>query len=380
VNRIVPGLAALVIGAAALAQGANAPTDKTHANAPARNKFFGDWPAGTDPREVGKRVAEAFIPVPNMEMPSHGPKALHYSHVATWTGALQFAKLTGDKDLLKRLVDRFEPFLAVNAEGVPFTDHVDGAVFGSLPLELYLQEPRFRYRVMGLAFADAQWDQPLPGTGGLGGLTRQTRWWIDDMYMITALQLQAYRVTGDAKYLERTADEMVAYLKKLQQPTGLFFHAPDVPFYWGRGDGWVAVGMTELLRELPPEHRHHKYVLAAYRKMMAALLSHQAGSGMWRQLIDRPESWEESSSTAMFTYAFVMGVKRGWLPEETYGPAARKAWIALVGFLTPDGLLREVCVGTGKKNDLQHYLDRPRVTGDTHGQAPVLWSADALLR
>jgi rhamnogalacturonyl hydrolase YesR len=114
--------------------------------------------------------------------------------------------------------------------------------------------------------------------------------------------------------------------------------------------------------------------------MMAALLSHQAGSGMWRQLIDRPESWEESSSTAMFTYAFVMGVKRGWLPEETYGPAARKAWIALVGFLTPDGLLREVCVGTGKKNDLQHYLDRPRVTGDTHGQAPVLWSADALLR
>ena len=39
-----------------------------------------------------------------------------------------------------------------------------------------------------------------------------------------------------------------------------------------------------------------------------------------------------------------------------------------------------VAAGTGKRNDLQHYLNRPRVAGDTHGQAPMLWSANALLR
>jgi unsaturated rhamnogalacturonyl hydrolase len=344
-------------------------------DAGAQNRHFTDWPAGTDPREIGKRVAERFVVTPNMEMPSHGPKALHYSHVATWTGALQFAQVTNDAELRRRLVDRFEAFMPPNGEGIPRTNHVDAAVFGALPLELYMQEHLFRYRLMGLTFADAQWDQPLPD-----GLTRQTRWWIDDMYMITALQLAAYRATGDRKYLERTAEEMLAYLRKLQQPAGLFFHAPDVPFYWGRGDGWVAVGLTELLRDLPAKHKARKPVLAAYRKMMAALLAHQAGNGMWRQLIDKPESWEETSSTAMFTYAFVSGVKNGWLPEDTYGPAARKAWIALVGYLTPEGLLREVCIGTGKRNDIQHYLNRPRATGDTHGQAPMLWSATALLR
>jgi ABC-type Mn2+/Zn2+ transport system ATPase subunit len=74
----------------------------------AQSKYFGDWPAGTDPREVGKRVVEAFIPVADMEMPSHGPKALHYSHVGTWTGALQYAQLIQDKDLTRRLVDRFD--------------------------------------------------------------------------------------------------------------------------------------------------------------------------------------------------------------------------------------------------------------------------------
>ena len=360
---------ALLLGAA-LAWSAGALVD-----AVAGDKYFGGWPAGTDPRDVGKRVVERFIPSPPMTMPSHGNEALHYAQVATWTGSLQFAALTKDEDLRKRLVARFDPFLAPNALHVPRTNHVDPAVFGSLPLELYLQESMPAYRTLGLAYADAQWDNPLPD-----GLSNQTRWWIDDMYMITALQLQAYRATGESKYLERTAREMVAYLQKLQQPNGLFFHAPDVKYYWGRGDGWVAVGMAEMLRDLPQKHPQRKAILASYRKMMATLLSHQAENGMWRQLIDHPESWEESSSTAMFTYAFVTGVKNGWLPEETYGPAARKAWIALVGYLTPDGDLREVCVGTGKRDSLQYYLDRPRAVGDGHGQAPMMWSATALLR
>ena len=341
----------------------------------AQNSYFGDWPAGSDPREVGRRVAERFIPTPHMEMPGHGPQALHYSHVATWVGALQFAGVTGDQALMSRLVARFEPFLATDAPRVPRSNHVDADVFGALPLELYRQTHRYQYRLMGLAFADGQWDDPLPD-----GLSNQTRWWIDDMYMITALQLQAFRATGDVKYRDRAAREMAAYLRKLQQPNGLFFHAADVPFYWGRGDGWVAVGMAEMLRDLPEKHALRKPILAAYRRMMATLLSYQAQNGMWRQLIDHPESWEETSSTAMFTYAFVTGVKNGWLAEASYGPAARKAWIALTGYLTPDGDLREICVGTGKKNDLQYYLDRPRAVGDGHGQAPMLWSATALVR
>jgi rhamnogalacturonyl hydrolase YesR len=345
------------------------------ATAFAQGKHFSDWPAGTDPREVGKRVAERFLPTAHMEMPSHGNRALHYAHVATWVGALQFAQVTKDDELRQRLVTRFDPFLQAGALHVPRTNHVDAAVFGQLPLELYMQERQFRYRVMGLAFADAQWDTPTPD-----GLTVQTRWWIDDMYMITALQLQAYRATGDAKYLERAAREMVAYLDKLQEPNGLFFHAPDVKHFWGRGDGWVAVGMTEMLRELPAKHAARKPIMAAYRRMMATLLTWQADSGMWRQLIDNAQSWPESSSTAMFTYAFVTGVKNGWLAEDTYGPAARKAWVALVGHLTPEADLREVCVGTGKRDSVQYYLDRPRVAGDAHGQAPMLWSATALSR
>jgi hypothetical protein len=39
-----------------------------------------------------------------------------------------------------------------------------------------------------------------------------------------------------------------------------------------------------------------------------------------------------------------------------------------------------VCEGTNKLNNLEYYLLRKRRTGDFHGQAPLLWTAAALLR
>jgi rhamnogalacturonyl hydrolase YesR len=82
----------------------------------------------------------------------------------------------------------------------------------------------------------------------------------------------------------------------------------------------------------------------------------------------------------MFTFAMVTGVKNGWLDAKTYGPAARRAWLALVGYIDQNADVTSVCAGTNKLNDLAYYLARPRRTGDLHGQAPVLWSASALLR
>src|SRR5690606_25679311 len=102
-------------------------------------------------------------------------------------------------------------------------------------------------------------------------------------------------------------------------------------------------------------------------------------TGMWRQLLDDPSVWAESSGTAMFCYAMVLGVKKGWLSENKFGPIVRKAWLALVGQLTEEGDVRNVCEGTNKKNDRQYYLDRRRLVGDMHGQAPMLWTAFALL-
>jgi rhamnogalacturonyl hydrolase YesR len=101
---------------------------------------------------------------------------------------------------------------------------------------------------------------------------------------------------------------------------------------------------------------------------------------LWRQLLDQPDAWPETSGSAMFDYALVTGVKHGWLDGKSYGPAARKAWLGLVKCLDQEANLREVCVGTDKGQSREFYLQRPRETGNLHGQAPMLWTAGALLR
>jgi unsaturated rhamnogalacturonyl hydrolase len=350
--------------------------------------YFTTWPKGASPEEVGKRVAARFVASPygNFGRTSP-PKSITYPETCTWYGSLTFALATGDKELQGELVKRFQPLLNERKDLIPVPDHVDFTVFAAVPLELFIQTRDQRYRMVGQEMADKQWGEPF-GQGATEeawanqrkGLTWQTRLWIDDMFMITAAQAQTYRATGDRKYIDRAAKEMVVYLDELQKPNGLFYHAPDVPFFWGRGNGWMAAGMSELLRSLPEDHPDRPRILLGYRTMMASLLKYQGADGMWRQLIDHPESWQETSCTGMFTFAFITGVKYGWLDGSTYGPAARKGWLGLVKYIDANADVHDVCEGTSKKNDLQYYLDRKRNVGDFHGQAPVLWCASAFLR
>ena len=355
----------------------------------AESSNFSSWPEGKSPKEVGERVAKHFVGSPHQNFGRPGkPNKITYPEVCAWYGALTFAKVTNDDGLKQQLVKRFEPLFGEEREYVPAPVNVDATVFCAVPFELYIQTKDKRYLDMAQPMADKQWGepnsraatQPIVADAIQRGLSWHTRLWIDDMFMITAAQTQAYRATGDKKYVERAAKEMAFYLDKLQQPNGLFYHAPDVPFFWGRGDGWMAAGMSELLRSLPEDNPDRPRIVKGYKLMMESLLKYQDENGMWHQLIDDPKSWPETSSTGMFAFAFITGVKNGWLDESTYGPAARKAWIGLSGYINDNADVREVCEGTNKKNDRQYYLDRKRNVGDMHGQAPVLWCATALLR
>jgi len=340
--------------------------------------FFTNWPANAAPSEVGNRIAENFLDRKfRFETnPAKSHLGLIYPEACTWYGALTVAELSANRELTSQLIAKFDPFL--NSEGAQHINrsaHVDYRLIGIVPLQIYMENNDPRCLELGLSLADAQWTNTTAD-----GITAEARYWIDDMYMIPAVQAQAFRATGNPTYLDHAALAMAAYFDRLQQSNGLFFHGTNAPFYWGRGNGWMAAGSAELLRSLPSDHPGRMRLLEGYRKMMAALLANQSEDGMWRQLIDKPGSWPETSGTAMFTFAFVTGVKEGWLDAETYGPAARKAWLALVGYLDSDGNIREVCVGTNKGQSEQFYLERPRVTGDLHGQAPMLWTASALLR
>ena len=342
-----------------------------------------DFPAGFTPEEVGKRIVNQYL-TRDLTQNEKRPY-VYYPSVCTWVGSLWFADAIDDYQLYDQLVERFEPLFSTDSDKLPVPNHVDHNVFGSIPLEIYLKTKDKKHKDMGLVYADSQWTLPESANDKQKEWAKkkyswQTRLWIDDMFMITAVQAEAYLATGDRRYIDRAAAEMVLYLDELQRPNGLFYHTPSVPFYWGRGNGWMAVGMSELLRVLPGENPHRTVIMQAYKKMMATLIQYQAEDGMWRQLIDDPESWKETSCTGMFLYAFITGVKNGWLDEKTYGAAARKGWLTLVTYINENDEIAEVCQGTGARNDYQYYIDRERITGDMHGQAPVVWCAYALAR
>lgn len=353
------------------------------------NKYFEAWPKEQSPKEIGTRVSNRFIESAHF---NYGfklrPKQIYYPEVCTWYGALRFAEACNDKKMVGKLVDRFEPLFSNEKDLIPPANHVDNTVFGAVPLELFIQTKQNKYLDLGISIAEQQWTLPDSMKNNIEaancaskGLTWQTRMWIDDMFMITAVQSQAFRATKNNKYIDWAAKEMIVYLDSLQQKNGLFYHAPDVPFYWGRGDGWMAAGMSILLNELPKKHPARVRILDGYKKMMATLLKYQDEKGMWHQLIDKPDlSWPETSCTGMFTFAFITGVKSGILDAKVYGPAARKGWLALIKYIDENADIHEVCEGTNKKNDLQYYLDRKRNTGDMHGQAPILWCAAAMLK
>ena len=336
----------------------------------AQKSMLKDFPEGSTPEEIGKRLAYRFL---TEKHALHIGKWIGYPETFYWNGALRYAYLAKDKELLNRLQDKFEPLFTEEKALQPIMNHVDVNMFGSLPLELYLVTKDKKYWYLGLPYADSQWKVPANAKPeekewAEKGYSWQTRLWIDDMYMITIVQTRAYKVTKDKKYIDRAAKEMVMYLD-----------APDVPYYWGRGNGWMAAGMTELLQCLPKNHKDRPRILEGYRTMMESLKKYQNPEGLWNQLIDQSDCWTETSGSAMFTFAFIKGVKNGWLNAEEYAPAARKAWIALVSYLNDKNQVREICVGTNKKNSKQYYYDRPRRTGDYHGQGPYLWCAAALM-
>jgi rhamnogalacturonyl hydrolase YesR len=304
----------------------------------------------------------------------------HYSSACSYYGVLIYSEATGDTELKEGVIAAYPPGYYSGTQ-MPPEGHVDRNVYGIVPFELYRQTQDANYLTAALYLADEEFANPRPD-----GLSEYTRFWIDDTYMIGSLQTQAYRSTVNPVYINRAVTQLLGYMgdvENLQQSNGLFYHTLNAPFHWGRGNGWAAAAMTEVLLSIPQDHPQRTQLLTKYQNMMAALVMYQGQSGMWYQVLDMPDdprNWYESSCTGMFVFALATGVDQGWLPEVPYEQAALDGWAALDDYVDEQGRVHEICIGTGEGSDVQFYFDRPREIGNMHGQAAVIWAATAIDR
>jgi unsaturated rhamnogalacturonyl hydrolase len=137
--------------------------------------------------------------------------------------------------------------------------------------------------------------------------------------------------------------------------------------------------MSDLLDVLPPDHPGRPKVLAQLRRTLRSIAQLQSGSGLWHQMVDRNDSYLETSASAIFVYVLAHAVNQGWIGYAGYGPVAQAGWNALSARINRQGQVEGTCVGTTFAGDQVYYYNRPTSVDAMHGYGPMLLAGAEML-
>jgi rhamnogalacturonyl hydrolase YesR len=215
---------------------------------------------------------------------------------------------------------------------------------------------------------------------------RKMTLWADDLYMSVPFLARMGKLTGDKKYFDFAIKQVENFNRYIYDPTtGLYLHA----FYndantngvarWGRCNGWVALAQADLINNLPANHPKRAELIQLLLRQIIGFSRYQDISGMWHQLLDKPDSYEESSVTAMFVYTVAKAVNEGWISPR-YISIAQNGWEALSKKVTADGQVPDICIGTSINEDIRYYYNRPKELNDTHGLGAFLLAGTEMIK
>ncbi len=203
--------------------------------------------------------------------------------------------------------------------------------------------------------------------------------WLDDLYMGVPSLAQMGKLTGDKKYFDDAVNQIKLFSQRMFiKEKGVYMHGwvesmeTHPEFKWARANGWAIMAMCELLDVLPENHEGRAYVLQQLKAHAKGLASYQSGSGFWHQLLDREDSYLETSATAIYAYCIAHSCNNGWLNPVTYAPMASLAWNAVTTKINDMGQVEGTCVGTGMAFDPAFYYHRPVNVFAAHGYGPVI--------
>ena len=211
--------------------------------------------------------------------------------------------------------------------------------------------------------------------------------WADDAYMATSFLTQMGKMTGDKKYFDEAARQLINIDKYLWCPEKqLYYHCYYTGLkrngvaFWGRANGWIMVSLADLIEVLPVNHPKRAKLIALLEKQIVGASRYQNANGMWNQLLDKSDSYDESSVTAMFVYAIAKAVNNKWI-DPTYASVAKTGWNVLKNKeITSDGRFTNVCVGTGITDDIPFYYNRPVGDNEKHGLGLIIDTAVEMMK
>ena len=211
--------------------------------------------------------------------------------------------------------------------------------------------------------------------------------WADDMYMSVPFLANMGILTKENKYFDDAVKQVLQMADRLYIPEKeLFDHGWSVTsgdydprFYWGRANGWTLMAMAELLDLLPEDYRGREEILHLYRSMIRTLAGLQDGTGFWHNMLDKTDTFLETSCTAMITFAVAKGINEGWI-SHVYGPVALTGWNATESRVLLNGAVDGTCEATTFAHDNVYYYNRGASIFATHGYGPVLYAGAEMIR
>lgn len=265
----------------------------------------------------------------------------------------------------------------------------DCGAMGAAVIEVYNYDSKKQYKEYFEAAAKhIMQDQTRLSDGTLcRTFPREMTVWADDVYMSVSFLAQMGKQTGDTKYFDEATRQIINISDYLWCPEKqLFYHCYYTDLnrngvaFWGRANGWITVSLVRLLDVLPKDYAGRKQLIDLLEKQIVGASRYQNENGMWNQLLDKPESYDESSVTAMYVYGIAKAINEGWF-DDTYLRIAQLGWNALKkDQITENGHFKNVCVGTGITDDLPFYYTRPVGENEKHGLGLIIDAGVEILK
>lgn len=210
--------------------------------------------------------------------------------------------------------------------------------------------------------------------------------WGDDLYMSVPFLARMGRLTGEKKYFDEAARQVILFNKHLwNAQKQLFYHGwyDDIQqngvAFWGRCNGWIIMAQIELLEQIPDNHPQKKELIQLLNRQIIGLSRYQDASGLWHQLIDKENTYLETSASAIFTYAIAKAVNEGWI-DNRYAYVAAQGWEGLADKILADGQVEGICAGTGISPATYYYANRPAPLNDIHGLGAILLAGTEMIK
>ena len=313
-------------------------------------------------------------------------RCLYPTGVSLW-GLCRLFDLTGDGKYLHFVEKSFDFYISQGRLKYQTIDE-GGAVAHAL-LELNKRRPKETYsELLGdtVNYYERDHARLLDGSFCYEFETLRRRTWLDAIFMLCPLLAKYAEISSRPQLYDDILRQFFNYTLRLQDPEIHLYHQGwgwgtnrtiHSPGFWSRANGWLSMAFVEVLKTIPAGHKGRDQLLELFQSFSQAVLKVQHRSGRWHQLLTHPDSFEETSATAMFIYSFLEGHAKGWLPD-VFREAALNGFEGLKEKIDKEGNIYGTCTGTSTQNTLEDYYQRETPVNDWHGQGPVILAACAV--